>query len=145
MSPLVGVRLSPYLDQLERAVMSAFLHHVGALTRVLSTDAVTYTPQLQDLCRSVASAAREVRRYVTEQRDLANLALKEGAEPLEWSEYTNPVVERCRLVLATAPVWVLWGSEDASMESDRCDAVCADTDDFKSVLAEVSKRLPFFG
>jgi hypothetical protein len=100
--PLLGVRLSPHLDVMERAVIGTILHHSGALARVLTTASNARTPRLEAMCQNVSLAARGVRRHVMEVRDIANLSLKEGEEPHPWSTYTEPVLARCKLLLATA-------------------------------------------
>jgi hypothetical protein len=111
--PLPGVRLSTDLDVLERAVMAALLHHVGALKPLLTPETHKKPAHFQAVCQGVSVAAREVRRLVMSSRDAGNMALKEGEEPKEWSVYTKPAIARCKLALCTAPLHVLdmWGGD----------------------------------
>jgi hypothetical protein len=101
--PLVGVRQSPYLDALERTVMAALLHHVGALATVL-TSAAGPPSSMAALCHSVSTAARDMRRFVMDKRDLDNMSLKENEEPGEWSTYTEPLTVRCHFILRINPM-----------------------------------------
>jgi hypothetical protein len=99
--PLPGVRLSADLNVLERAVMAALLHHVGALAHVLTTETDTRA-DVQALRHCVSLAAREVRVRVMSMRDADNMALKEGEQPKDWAVYTQPFISRCKLVLCAA-------------------------------------------
>jgi hypothetical protein len=96
--PLIGVRLSPHLDLLERAVMAALLHHMRALPHVLVA-AESRQSNMQGVCDMVSVAARDMRKLVMQMCDTDNMALKDGEEPKEWTAYTGPLVERCKFLL----------------------------------------------
>jgi hypothetical protein len=106
--PLAGVRLSRDLDHLERAVMVALLHHLGALEVVIAGQT-----GMDAVLKSVSLAARGMRNHVCEMRDLDVKSLKDDQEPREWSTYTKDLVARCSMVLNTAPVRApeAWGKE----------------------------------
>jgi hypothetical protein len=108
---------------MERAVIASILHHGGALPRVLSTPAHTRTSRLEAVCQNVSLAARSVRRHVMELKDIATLSLKDGEDPPPWSTYTEPVLARCTLLLATAPLCMRqeWEHEDVTETAEAGD------------------------
>jgi hypothetical protein len=132
--PLTNVRVSPHLDVLERAVIAAILHHLGALEPLTTTQNDRDDSNFAGLCHRVSVAARDVRKNVMAMRDLDNMALKEDEEPREWSAYTDPLVARCKFLLLTAPMCVS-GDECSSKES-----FCAEASEVKQAITTVSLR-----
>lgn len=119
----LGVRMSPVLDMLERGVISAILHQLGVLPRIISTGHNIKSPSprplgLEAAVQSASMAARGVRRHVGELLDISNHSLKEGEEPKPWETFTEPILARARLLLSLPPLCSDAGEgaeEDASI------------------------------
>jgi hypothetical protein len=105
----LGVRMSPVLDMLERGVISAILHQLGVLPRLIGTGHAVKAPSprplgLEAAIQSASMAARGVRRHVGELLDISNHSLKEGEEPKPWETFTDPILARARLLLSLPPL-----------------------------------------
>jgi hypothetical protein len=46
--------------------------------------------------------ARQMRRHVTEIRNLANQSLAENEKPKDWDFFVKPFIEKCQLLLQVA-------------------------------------------
>ena len=104
LQPHLAVRQSSNLDALELTVMASVLHHCGELASILNAGNQPTSQRESHICSAASTAARSIRRHVSQHRDLANLLLNDNEDPHKWAEFCKPVLQRCRLLLRISPV-----------------------------------------